>query len=515
MPQDSLKRGTRLDHYEIREPLGQGGMGQVYRAWDLVLQRDVAVKTLNVPDAELLRRFAREAEAISRLSHSNVVTIHDFHADRSQPYIVMEYLRGKDLSSRLRRGPMQPGEAVDTILGVCAGVHACHCLGIVHRDIKPGNVFLHETVEFGVVVKVLDFGVAMLRQGQSAELTQPGHVVGTPRYLSPEQVRHVEADAKSDQYGIGLLLYTMFAGKSPFARKESHELIRAIMTADYPRLRDIRPDVPGGLEDAISKAMHVERERRYPSVLAFGQDIAKHATSETRVPSELFSSVPGIDSSTDPSADDSKTKVDIPVVESLAAGQDAGSMARREKAAAGMDTLEGDDSRPDFGVSVVPIAPFQAMPVVSTTARVQTETAIDLSFGGGKYGPPRVEKTVDLHLWSEEQARSRAPEASFRVDGADESRTRPSKLLGIGRNRLLLVAAALALVVVVAILVAVFSLRASRSQASAPSPRRLVLARIHDSATMGPAALHERLHLGRGDHGLVHDAHLARPDGSA
>ena len=107
MPQDSLKRGTRLASYEIREPIGQGGMGQVYRAWELVLRRDVAVKTLNVPDAELLMRFAREAEAISRLSNSNVVTIHDFHADRSQPYIVMEYLRGEDLSSRLRRGPMQ------------------------------------------------------------------------------------------------------------------------------------------------------------------------------------------------------------------------------------------------------------------------------------------------------------------------------------------------------------------------------------------------------------------------
>jgi serine/threonine protein kinase len=490
-------------------------MGQVYRAWDLVLQRDVAVKTLNVPDAELLRRFAREAEAISRLSHSNVVTIHDFHADRSQPYIVMEHLRGEDLSSRLRRWPMEVGEAVDTILGVCAGVHACHCLGIVHRDIKPGNVFLHETVEFGIVVKVLDFGVAMLRQELSADLTQPGHVVGTPRYLSPEQVRHVEADAKSDQYGIGLLLYTIFAGKSPFARKEGHELIRAIMTADYPRLRDIRPDVAGGLEDAISKAMHVDRERRYPSVLAFGQDIAKHATSETRVSSELFSSVPGPDSSADPSADDSRTKVDLPAVEILASGQDAGSMARREKAAAGMDTLEGDDSRPDFGVSVVPIAPFQAMPMVSTTARVQTKTAIDLSFGGGKYGPPRVEKTVDLHMWSEKQAGSRASEASFRVDGADESRTRPSKILGLGRKKLLLAAAALALVVLVAMLVAFFSLRASRSQTLAPSIRPLVLARIHNSATMGPVSFHARLRLDGDDDRLSENAHLARPDDSA
>jgi serine/threonine protein kinase len=488
LSQDSLKRGTRLGHYEIRKMLGQGGMGQVYRAWDMVLQRDVAVKTLGVPDPELLRRFAREAEAISQLNHSNVVTIHDFHADQSQPYIVMEHLRGEDLSERLRRGRMQVGEAVDVILGVCSGVQACHSLGIIHRDLKPGNVFLHETVEFGTVVKVLDFGVAMLRQAVSAELTQPGHVVGTPR-------------------GIGLLAYTVLAGRSPFAKKEGHELIRAIMTADYPRLREIRPDIPGGLEDAISKAMNVERERRYSSVLAFEQDIAKQATSGMRAPSELFSPASVNDLSTDLRADDSRTTVDMPGI--VATRQDAGSMDRRERAAAGMETLEGDDSRPSLGSAVVPIAPFQVMPVVSTTARMPTATAIDLSFGGGKYGPVRVEKTVDLHTWSGEEARSRAPETSLRMNGADDSRT--SKILGLGRKKLLLVAAALVLVVLVAILVALFSLRASRSQASTLSRRRLVL----DSATMGPTSPHERPHLGRSNHGLVHDAHIARTDGPA
>jgi hypothetical protein len=423
----------------------------------------------------------------------------------------MEHLRGEDLSSRLRRGPMQVGEAIDMLLGVCAGVHACHCLGIIHRDLKPGNVFLHETVEFGVVVKVLDFGVAMLRQELSAELTQPGHVVGTPRYLSPEQVGHVEADAKSDQYGIGLLAYTAFAGKSPFAKKEGHALIRAIMTAGYPRLRDIRPDVPGGIEDAIARAMQVDREWRYPSVLAFGQDIAKHATSETRVPSELASAVPSIDSSTNPSADDSRTKVDIPEI--VTTGQDAGSMNQRENAAAGLDTLEGDDSGPGLGASVVPIAPFQSIPVVSTTARVQTETAIDLSFGGGKYGRARVEKTVDLHIGPAEEARSRARDASSRVAGVDDSRT--SKILGLGRKKLLLATVALALLVLVAILVALFSLRVSRSQSSTYSPRRPGLARISDSATRAPESLRRRLHVGRDDDELMHDAHLARSEGSA
>ncbi|HEX7499852.1 MAG TPA: serine/threonine-protein kinase [Polyangia bacterium] len=218
MSGEILKRGTKLGRYEIREMLGRGGMGEVYRAWDPALRRDVAVKVLGASDEDLLRRFSREAEAISQLNHPNVVSVLDFSAG-STPYIVMAYLRGEDLSTRLKRGQISVGEAVDIILGVCAGVHACHTRGVIHRDLKPGNVFLHETPE-GTAVKVLDFGVAILRENVSGEITRPGHVVGTPRYFSPEQVRSVDADAKSDQYAVGLLAYVALAGKSPFARKE-------------------------------------------------------------------------------------------------------------------------------------------------------------------------------------------------------------------------------------------------------------------------------------------------------
>jgi hypothetical protein len=183
MSQDTLPRGPRLGRYEIRQMLGQGGMGQVYRAWDSVLKRDVAVKVLGTPDEELLARFAREAEAISQLDHANVVTVHDFQADPALPYIVMEYLHGEDLSTRLRRGPLPAGEAVDMILSVCSAVHACHLLGIIHRDLKPGNVFLHQTVEFGVVVKVETIEqkcaipsapVAIDRLGQGEQDRAPG-----------------------------------------------------------------------------------------------------------------------------------------------------------------------------------------------------------------------------------------------------------------------------------------------------------------------------------------------------
>jgi hypothetical protein len=210
--------------------------------------------------------------------------------------------------------------------------------------------------------------------------------------------------------------------------------------------------------------MHVDRGHRYPSVLAFGRDIAKHATRETRAPLELFSALDRLDSSTDPGADDARTKVDIPA-EIVATGQDANSMDRREQAAAGVETLEGDDSRPAFGSVVVPIAPFQMMPVVSTTARLPTETAIDLSFGVAKHAPVREEKAVAHHKWSQGKANSSVPETGRKslpcASVAGERPTRDKAFLGLERRKLLLVLAALAVVVLVAVAVIAVSLRSS------------------------------------------------------
>lgn len=459
MSQDTLPRGTRLGRYEIRQMLGQGGMGQVYRAWDSVLKRDVAVKVLGTPDEELLARFAREAEAISQFDHANVVAVHDFQADPARPYIVMEYLHGEDLSTRLRRGPLPVGEAVDMILSVCSAVHACHLLGIIHRDLKPGNVFLHQTVEFGVVIKVLDFGVAMLRQELYEGITRPGHVVGTPRYLSPEQVEHKDADAKSDQYAIGHLLYTTLVGKSPFAQMQGIRLVRGILGSEYPRLRESRPDLPPGLVDAIEKAMSVSPDRRYRSVLALGQAITEYSADKERIPPELLASGGEPEAPGGADEDYSRTTVDVPqsVVDARKSKIGDGGMAAAAAAAA--ETLEGDDSRSIGGPRVVPIAPFQAMPLVSTTVRLPTETAIDLSFAGGRHAPVRVEK-----------ARERQPERitrrpAARKRGVDDSGA-PTSKPGLGRNWLLVILATLALAVIVALVLAL-ALRTSGAQSSA------------------------------------------------
>jgi serine/threonine protein kinase len=389
-----LKRGIQLGRYEVRELLGRGGMGQVYRAWDPALSRDVAIKVLGDPEPQLLKRFSREAEAVSRLNHPNVVSILDFSMG-PPPHIVMTHLRGQDLATRLKRGPMEIGEAVDIMLGVCAGVHACHVQGIIHRDLKPGNVFLQQTPE-GTEVKVLDFGVAILGENVSGDITRPGHVVGTPRYLSPEQIKHMEVDAKSDQYAAGLLLYTALMGKSPFRSLEGTELVRAIVKAKYPRLRDVRPDVAARLEAAIGTAMNVDKERRFPAVLAFGRALLEFATSEGRaVWTDQFASAPVVLTAPLASAPGN-------IVEAAMAN-----MTTRHETTTVEDwsspvTDSTGDKSPRSamaGLVVVPIAPFASAPVVATTARLQSETAIDIS--QAERDQVQVPPTVDLHLWSQ------------------------------------------------------------------------------------------------------------------
>ena len=409
MSGEILKRGMRLGRYEIREMLGRGGMGEVYRAWDPSLRRDVAIKVLGAPDEELLQRFSREAEAISQINHPNVVSILDFSAGPT-PYIVMAHLRGEDLASRLKRGRMSVGEAVDIILGVCAGVHACHTRGVIHRDLKPGNVFLHETPE-GIAVKVLDFGVAILGENVSGELTRPGNVVGTPRYFSPEQVRHQNADAKSDQYAVALLLYVILLGKSPFAHKTGPELVRAILKAEYARLLEVRPDVPPGLESAILRGLSVQKELRFASVLDFGRAIAKHATSEGQVvfadpfASADRASCPATCVPPAPAVQSAMTNVTTLHTVSTANGWTAAGGGGADEETS-LDTTGEKSPRSVMAAAVVfPLSPLGeeivVPPVMPPTERLRSETEIDVGLSQNDNGV-RVVKTLDLHLWSKE-----------------------------------------------------------------------------------------------------------------
>ena len=279
----------RVDRYELLELIGEGGMGAVYRALDTRLGRTVALKTvLTTPhgtaafNQELRQRFMREALAASKVEHRNVVQVIDFGvAEDGTPYLVMEYLRGTDLAGLLKDTPdLLPIEQVaDIMLNVCAALRACHQAGIVHRDLKPSNIFLAET-DTGPAVKVLDFGVS--KAPIAGDLTQEGQILGTPQYLSPEQVNG-RVGPESDQYALGVLLYVCLTNRLPFEEHQNLSLLRAIEAGRFPSPRVYRPQLPEALEAIVLRAMHVDGKQRFESVHALGQALWSFASTRGQI----------------------------------------------------------------------------------------------------------------------------------------------------------------------------------------------------------------------------------------
>src|SRR5271155_5706947 len=240
----ALSSGTKLGPYEIQSPLGAGGMGEVYRARDARLGRDVAIKVLPealAKDADRLRRFEQEARTIAALNHPNILGIHDVGAHNGAPFLVSECLEGQTLREKLKSGPLPVRLAIEYALGIAQGLAAAHEKGIVHRDLKPENVFVTRDGR----VKVLDFGLAKLvspeekhEMGvtQTTPSTLPGMVMGTVGYMSPEHVRGEPSDARSDIFSFGAVLYEMLTGKRAFKRETSAETMSAILRDDPPEL---------------------------------------------------------------------------------------------------------------------------------------------------------------------------------------------------------------------------------------------------------------------------------------
>src|SRR5688572_27749169 len=204
----------RIGKYDILRPLGKGAMGMVYLAHDTVLERDVALKVMVsqiADDPELIQRFSREAKAVAKMTHPNVVTVFDLgsHTDGS-PFIAMELLKGQDLQKAMRTPPPMPTDRkVAIIVQVLAGLAHAHEAGIVHRDIKPANIFINQDG----TVKIMDFGVARLT---SASMTGTGNIVGTADYMSPEQVKGARVDGRSDLFSVGCMLFELLTGQRPF-----------------------------------------------------------------------------------------------------------------------------------------------------------------------------------------------------------------------------------------------------------------------------------------------------------
>ncbi len=270
----TLSSGARLGPYEIAEPIGAGGMGEVYRARDTRLDRTVAIKVLPAHSAdrpEVRQRFEREARAASALNHPHICTLHDIGRQDDIDYLVMEYLEGETLADRLRKGAMPLDQSLRIATQVADALDRAHRTGITHRDLKPGNIMLTKDG-----AKVLDFGLAKIRErgagpamsGGSvmATLTSPltgeGSIVGTLQYMSPEQLEGQEADARSDIFAFGSVLYEMVAGRRPFEAKTQASLIARILEHDVAPLSSIVPSAPPALEQLLRSCLAKDPDER-------------------------------------------------------------------------------------------------------------------------------------------------------------------------------------------------------------------------------------------------------------
>ncbi|WP_043413873.1 serine/threonine-protein kinase [Archangium violaceum] len=274
-----IRIGTILrETYELISELGKGGMGAVFLAQHLRLPgKQVAVKVLHIAEGmrpELYARFQREAEVTSRLGHPNIVEVFDYHSmEDGTPYLVMEYLRGMSLSRRIRRGPLPLQEALFIARQIGSALHTAHQAGVVHRDLKPGNVFLVPTESGGVVgeqVKLLDFGISKLVTAQTLQVEQDV-LIGTPQYMAPEQAmgRNSEVDARSDQFALGCIVYEMLAGRPPFSSDSVAELIFRIVREPAEPLGSLRPDLPAPVIAAVDRALEKKPQDRFPDVASF------------------------------------------------------------------------------------------------------------------------------------------------------------------------------------------------------------------------------------------------------
>jgi Tol biopolymer transport system component len=275
----TIPAGTKLGRYEIRSKIGEGGMGEVYRARDESLNRDVAIKVLPASfaqDADRLRRFEQEAHAISALNHSNILTVYDVGTYDGAPFFVSELLDGEELRDSLDEAPIPLRKAIDYAQQIVSGLSAAHEKGIIHRDLKPENLFLTKNDR----VKILDFGLAKLSEPGAVAtgsedatrkvLTNPGVIMGTVGYMSPEQVRGEKIDHRSDIFSFGAILHEMITGRRAFRRETMAETMTAILKEEPEELSETNPNISPALERIVRRCLEKKPERRFHSAHDLG-----------------------------------------------------------------------------------------------------------------------------------------------------------------------------------------------------------------------------------------------------
>jgi serine/threonine-protein kinase len=275
----------RIAAYEIYDVLGRGGMGIVLDAFDTVLHRRVAIKVLSpqlATSQTAHRRFLREARAAAGINHVNVVTIHAVDERAGMPYLVMEYVAGRTLRERIRLGPLDLATMLRIGAQIAAGLAAAHQHGVIHRDIKPANVLLEDGIER---VKISDFGLAlvMLDTTQASSADRP---VGTPAYMSPEQVGGHRVDARSDLFSLGCVLYAMSTGKSPFQGSNSLSIARMVAEFDPPALHEVKRDTPRFLSDIVTRLLYKDPNKRFQSAAEVRDLLLAHLAEVNQAPSD-------------------------------------------------------------------------------------------------------------------------------------------------------------------------------------------------------------------------------------